>query len=45
MRHIIRITNIKSAKRVKDILLTTVKLNDYRLILLTKRELFELLCM
>ena len=43
-RHIIRVTNIKSAERVKDILKSTVKLNDYRLMLM-KRELFELLCM
>ena len=35
---------MKSAKDVKDILLSTVKLNDYRLKLLMKRELFELLC-
>ena len=35
---------MKSAKGVKDILLSTVKLNDYRLLLLMKRDLFELLC-
>ena len=35
---------MKSAKVVKDILLSTVKLNEYRLKLLMKRELFELLC-
>ena len=36
---------MKSAKGVKNILLCTVKLNDYRLLLLMKQELFELLCM
>ena len=28
-RHIIRVTNIKLAKRVRDILLSMVKLNDF----------------
>ena len=36
---------MKSFKGVKDILLSTVILNDYRLLLLMKRELFEFLCM